>query len=120
MICPSGWNLHSDDEIAVLAADFNHMTARLENESRAHREVEVRLRATIDNALDAVVQMNAAGIITGWNIQAENIFGWTHNEAVGQLLHEINYPAPVPRASSARHAKIFRHPAREPSAEFAV
>jgi diguanylate cyclase (GGDEF)-like protein/PAS domain S-box-containing protein len=84
--------LDSDDEIGVLAADFNHMTARLESESRAHREAEARLRATINNALDAVVQINTKGIITGWNTQAENIFGWAHNEAVGQLLHEMIIP----------------------------
>lgn len=84
--------LHSGDEIGVLAADFNHMTEILESGSRAHREAEVRLRATIDNALDAVVQMNAEGIITGWNTQAKNIFGWTHEEAVGQFLHEMIIP----------------------------
>jgi methyl-accepting chemotaxis protein len=57
--------LHSEDEIGILAADFNLMTARLASGSKAHREAEMRLRATIDNALDAVVQMNPEGIITG-------------------------------------------------------
>jgi diguanylate cyclase (GGDEF)-like protein/PAS domain S-box-containing protein len=84
--------LHSNDEIAILATDFNHMTARLENGSKAHREAETRLRATINNALDAVVQMNSAGIITGWNDQAVNIFGWAREEAVGRLLHEMIIP----------------------------
>jgi diguanylate cyclase (GGDEF)-like protein/PAS domain S-box-containing protein len=84
--------LYSNDEIGILATDFNHMTASLESESKAHREAEVRLRATIDNALDAVVQMNSEGIITGWNDQAVNIFGWAREEAVGRLLHEMIIP----------------------------
>lgn len=84
--------LRSSDEIGILADDFNSMTARLESGSKAHREAEARLRATIDNALDAVVQMNSEGIITGWNDQAENIFGWTREEAVGRLLHELIIP----------------------------
>ena len=84
--------LRTHDEIGILAADFNHMTTRLASESKAHREAEVRLRATIDNALDAVVQMNTEGIITGWNDQASNIFGWSRKEAIGRLLHETIIP----------------------------
>jgi len=84
--------LQSNDEIGILAADFNHMTARLESGSREHLEAEVRLRATIDNALDAVVQMNAEGIVTGWNDQAESVFGWTRMEAVGRMLNEMIIP----------------------------
>ena len=84
--------LHSNDEIGILANDFNRMTARLASGSEAHREAEARLRATIDNALDAVVQMDSEGIILGWNDQAENIFGWTRREAVGRALHETIIP----------------------------
>lgn len=84
--------LRSNDEIGVLATDFNLMTERLASGTKAHREAEARLRATIDNALDAVVQMNAEGIITGWNEQAINIFGWPRKDAVGQLLHELIIP----------------------------
>jgi diguanylate cyclase (GGDEF)-like protein/PAS domain S-box-containing protein len=84
--------LDSNDEIGVLASNFNRMTARLESGSKAHREAETRLRATIDNALDAVVQVNSEGIILGWNDQAFNIFGWPREEAVGRLLHELIIP----------------------------
>ena len=84
--------LHSNDEIGILATDFNHMTARLASGLKAHREAEVRLRATIDNALDAVVQMDSEGIIINWNNQAEKIFGWTREEAVGRALHETIIP----------------------------
>ena len=84
--------LHSNDEIGTLATNFNHMATRLESGSKAHHEAEARLRATIDNALDAVVQMDSEGIIIGWNEQAENIFGWTGKEAVGRALHETIIP----------------------------
>jgi diguanylate cyclase (GGDEF)-like protein/PAS domain S-box-containing protein len=84
--------LRSSDEIGILAANFNRMTARLQGGSIAQREAEMRLRATIDNALDAVVQMNSEGIVTGWNEQAANIFGWTRIEAVGRKLHEMIIP----------------------------
>ena len=54
--------------------------------------LEERLRATIETAMDAVVQMDAAGIIIGWNNQAEKIFGWSSGEAVGRVLSETIIP----------------------------
>ena len=84
--------LKSSDEIGILARDFNDMTARLATGTRAHRQAEARLRATIDNALDAVVQADAEGKVTGWNDQAVNIFGWTREEAIGRSLLEMIIP----------------------------
>ena len=84
--------LQSNDEIGILAINFNDMTARLAIGARAHREAEARLRATIDNALDAVVQMDAEGRIQGWNDQAVNIFGWAREEAIGHLLQDMIIP----------------------------
>ena len=56
------------------------------------REDEDRLLAILSSVLDAVVQMDAKGIITGWNQQAEKCFGWTREEAVGREVHEIIIP----------------------------
>ncbi len=54
---------------------------------------EAKLRAIVDTAMDAVVQMDAAGIITGWSGQAENMFGWSREEAIGRSLHTLIIPA---------------------------
>lgn len=56
------------------------------------REVGERFRVVIDNALDAVVTMNPQGLITVWNRQAEVIFGWTREEALGRKLQELIVP----------------------------
>ncbi len=56
------------------------------------RESEQLARGIIDTALDAFVQMDEQGAITDWNTQAENIFGWTHAEAVGTKLSELIIP----------------------------
>jgi len=42
---------------------------------KAVRDSEARLRAIIDTALDALIGMNAKGMITEWNPRAEVIFG---------------------------------------------
>jgi diguanylate cyclase (GGDEF)-like protein/PAS domain S-box-containing protein len=59
---------------------------------RALVESEGKLHSVIETALDAVVQMNAKGIITGWNNHAEKIFGWTREEAVGRILSDTIVP----------------------------
>ncbi|MDP2760254.1 MAG: EAL domain-containing protein [Sideroxyarcus sp.] len=73
---------------------------------RALVEGQERLNAVIETALDAVVQMDAAGIITGWNSQAEKIFGWSREEAVGRMMHETIIP-PQYREAHADGLKRF-------------
>jgi PAS domain S-box-containing protein len=49
-------------------------------------------RAIVDTALDAFVQMNADGVVVGWNHQAEAMFGWSQDEAIGRRLDELIVP----------------------------
>ncbi len=53
---------------------------------------EERLRLIINTALDAVITMNAEGLITNWNSEAEKTFGWSSQEALGRRLSEIIIP----------------------------
>jgi len=61
---------------------------------------ESKLRAIIDNALDAVIAMDQDGNITEWNLQAEAIFGWSYQEALGRPLAELIIP---PNYHDAHH-----------------
>jgi formate hydrogenlyase transcriptional activator len=56
------------------------------------RASEERTRLIVDTALDAVVTMDAGGLITGWNPQAESSFGWTRAEAIGRRMSETIIP----------------------------
>jgi PAS domain S-box-containing protein len=58
----------------------------------ALRESQEKLQIIIDTALDAVVLMDAAGVITSWNALAESVFGWPRGEAIGRTLHETIIP----------------------------
>lgn len=53
---------------------------------------EEKLRLIIDTALDAVVSMNKRGKITEWNKNAENIFGYTAEEVMGNELSQFIIP----------------------------
>ncbi len=57
------------------------------------RKSEAHTRSIVELALDGFIGMDAAGMITDWNFQAEQIFGWSRQEAVGQLLSATIIPA---------------------------
>jgi PAS domain S-box-containing protein len=53
---------------------------------------EMRTRAIVDSALDAVITIDERGTITGWNSQAAAIFGYYEEEIRGRLLSEMILP----------------------------
>ena len=80
------------DELGQVTRSFGALAVRLKSECTALRESEVRTRLIVDNALDAVITMNEAGDIIGWNAQAESMFGWPRSEALGRSLAETIVP----------------------------
>lgn len=54
--------------------------------------IAARTRMILDSALHAIVSMDARGIITDWNPQAEKLFGWSADEAIGRDLAELMIP----------------------------
>ena len=56
---------------------------RAEVEAALHQN-EARTSLIIDTALDAVMTMDETGHITEWNAQAEQVFGWSMREVIGQ------------------------------------
>jgi PAS domain S-box-containing protein len=51
-----------------------------------------QLRSVIDTAHEAFVSMDADGMITYWNPEAERTFGWSREEAIGRVLAETIIP----------------------------
>lgn len=54
---------------------------------------EHRMRAIIDTASDAFIAIDADGVITDWNTQAERMTGWSRTEALGQRLSTLIVPS---------------------------
>ena len=71
---------------------MNSRERRAEELLREFQEREQRIRSILETALDAVVTMNPAGQITGWNAEAERIFGWSRQEAVGRRMSDTIIP----------------------------
>jgi len=58
-----------------------------ENERRA-----LQLQAVLDHAPDAFVSMDRDGRIVEWNLQAQRLFGWARDEALGSTVAELIVP----------------------------
>jgi PAS domain S-box-containing protein len=80
------------------------LTERRRAEEALHQS-EARIRLIFDTALDAVVTMDEHGLVKEWNPQAERIFGWRYDEAVGRRMSELLIP---PRYRAA-HENGLRH-----------
>ena len=55
-------------------------------------ENESRTRSILNTSLDAIITIDADDIVTDWNQQAEIIFGWSVNEAIGRSLADLIVP----------------------------
>jgi PAS domain S-box-containing protein len=64
------------------------VTERMEAEA-ALVQSEYLARGVIDTALDGFVQLDEEGRIVRWNPQAETLFGWSRDEAMGQSLSTL-------------------------------
>jgi PAS domain S-box-containing protein len=56
------------------------------------------LQLVLETALDGVVVMGTDGVVVDWNRQAEAIFGWGREEAVGRPLDGLVIPEPLREA----------------------
>jgi PAS domain S-box-containing protein len=71
-------------------------------------ESEQMARAIIDTALDAFLQLDKNGTVIGWSPKAEAMFGWSHQEVVGQKLRDFAIPAENRETYSERIAQFLR------------
>lgn len=54
---------------------------------------EKRLRTTLETANDAYIEIDENGVVTDWNANAEALFGWSRNEAIGRNGEDLVLPA---------------------------
>ena len=63
------------------------------------RESEQLARGIINSSIDAFIQIDQRGIVRDWNLQAETMFGWIREEALGRNVFELidlqNGPGPL-------------------------
>ncbi len=70
------------------------------------REREERNRLVMNSSLDAIVISDRTGRIQYWNPRAEQLFGWTQEEARGQQMSELFIPL---HRGEAHHRGMHRY-----------
>lgn len=80
---------------------------------RQQHETDLRFRALLDTAPDAMVVVGEDGRITFANVQAETLFGYTREELLGQQISLL-----IPTRFRARHdhhiSAFFKSPGARP------
>jgi len=77
-------------------AQWYGVSTDIDDEMRANealRKRERELSLLVDNAFDAFLSIDEGGHITEWNVQAEAMFGWRRQEALGRRLADLLIPA---------------------------
>ncbi|MCC2676053.1 MAG: putative histidine kinase, classic [Ramlibacter sp.] len=86
-----------NEELQQLNAGLEQRVERRTSELRAAfervRAGEQRVQTIIESAQDPFVGMDLEGRITDWSTQAEVVFGWAREEAIGQLAADLLLPA---------------------------
>jgi PAS domain S-box-containing protein len=78
------------------------ITARKIKEEQLRRSEDIR-KLIMDSALDAIICVDKNEVIFTWNPQAEEIFGWKEEEAIGKKLSSLV----IHKRYHSRHRKGF-------------
>jgi PAS domain S-box-containing protein len=95
----------SQDEIGKMTESFNHLADGFDALLKQHINDQIRLQNILDSALDAILQMDAEGILRDWNRQAEQLFGWSIDEIRGHPIHKII----IPKRFNETHLQELKH-----------
>ena len=113
-------DFHGSAEVESLITALNNISTRLltQNTELNNQQSALSIRTAdllaskdsqrkaMDAALDAVITMDGQGLVTEWNPQAEQIFGYLRADAVGICLENLIIP-PRLRAAHRRGMEHF-------------
>lgn len=93
------------DRPLYFIAQIGDISARKRTEE-ALRASEQRFRQLIETSTEAFIAMDAQGLITEWNRQAEATFAWSREEAIGRRLGDTIIP---PELREAHNRGLARY-----------
>src|SRR6185295_8608254 len=84
----------------------DELDTRVQERTKELRQANETLRERanlLDLTHDTIIVRDMNDVITFWNRGAEERYGWTREEAIGQVSHTINktgFPAPLPEINA--------------------
>ena len=90
-------------------------SARLAAEERAQTRAELgatrRMQDLIvQSSIDAIIGINEEGTITMWNAHAEQLFGWTSEEAIGRSIGETTLNMSINHLVESTRGAVLQRP----------
>jgi len=101
----AGWVLFEDVILVAACIKSTAEMREIAERTAQLRQSEERTRKIIATSLDAVVLMDAHGMILDWNPRAEEVFGWPSTEAIGRPIAPILFP---PGSNTVDHDSFWR------------
>jgi PAS domain S-box-containing protein len=68
------------------AIGVKELAGKVEQAEQLLTESEDRFRSLVESATDAIILADGRGVIVSWNRSASALFGYSHDEAIGQRL----------------------------------
>jgi PAS domain S-box-containing protein len=102
--------LNRDDELGSLANTFDQMAGMLQTRESERTQAEharAQLASIVESSSDAIIGRTLDGVVTSWNHGAENLYGYTVEEAIGQPMQQI-IPSELRQNVTVNLAKIKR------------
>jgi PAS domain S-box-containing protein len=85
------------DEMRRANAELAAAAERLKGAEASLLESELRFRSVASSAVDAIISIDTTDRVTFWNQAAERIFGYSHDEIMGQSIIKL-IPGPFRRS----------------------
>ena len=101
----------SSDEIGVLSQSFKQMMSQVveqtENQKQAYEQasaMSAKLQSILNSVVDAVINIDEKGEIIAFNRAAEDIFGYTEEEVLGENVRIL-----MPEKFASQHDGFIQH-----------
>ncbi len=88
----AGWVIFEDIFLVLACLKAMSEMRVVATRTVALEETEYWKKSVLNAALDAIVTIDATGRITEWNGEAEQVFCWRTDEALGKQMHELIIP----------------------------
>ncbi|MGE6321043.1 PAS domain S-box protein [Pseudomonas oryzihabitans] len=77
---------------SLLAAGLTFAVMTTRQRRRQYQQDQANLTAVVESSSDGIISKDLQGVVLSWNHAAEELFGYTASEAVGQRLLDLVVP----------------------------
>ncbi len=85
--------LPKGDQLHILKERFNSLTEEIiASREIIKKQAEEKADLIADNSFDAIITADKKGVVQQWNAGAEDLFGWSQEEAVGNIAADTIIP----------------------------